>query len=79
VQTSEIGVNIDTSLAKFLPNIVSIAAVLLFYLSLEYEFRPVGCGLNNWQRPCWGNRPTFIIMRYGLCLVIFAYRVYWFV
>ena len=26
---------------------VSIAAVLLFYLSLEYEFRLVGCGLNN--------------------------------
>ena len=26
---------------------VSIAAVLLFYLSLEYELRLVGCGLNN--------------------------------
>ena len=26
---------------------VRIAAVLLFYLSLEYEFRLVGCGLNN--------------------------------
>jgi len=26
---------------------VSIAAVVLFYLSLEYEFCLVGCGLNN--------------------------------
>jgi len=32
---------------------VRIAAVLLFYLLLEYEFRLVGCSLNNWQRPCW--------------------------
>jgi len=29
---------------------VSRAAVLLFYLSLEYEFRLVGCGLSNWQQ-----------------------------
>jgi len=43
-------------------------------LSLEYEFRLVGCGLNNWQRPCCGDR-----MRYSLCLVNFAYRVYSFV
>jgi len=57
-----------TSLFKFLPqHWVSIAAVLLFYLSLEYEFRLVGCGLNNCQRPCCGDRPTFIRMRYGLC------------
>jgi len=44
--------------------------VLLFYLSPEYEFRLVGYGLNNLQRPCCGDRPIFIRMRYGLCLMI---------